>query len=67
MAFTRNRASSGKADVKETYLGQKIEKTATYTVDGSKVTVMLDGQSAAFTLSGKTLAGGDTLGTCTAK
>jgi hypothetical protein len=59
--------SGGKADVGETYLGQKIEKVATYTVDGSKVTVMLDGQSAVFTLSGKTLAGGEMLGTCTAK
>jgi hypothetical protein len=59
--------SGGKADVRETYLGQKMEKTATYTVDGSKVTVVLDGQSAVFTLSSKTLAGGDTLGTCTAK
>jgi hypothetical protein len=59
--------SGGKADVRETYLGQKIEKTATYTVDGSKVTVVLDGQSAVLTLFGKTLAGGDMLGTCTAK
>jgi hypothetical protein len=59
--------SGGKADVRETYLGQKIEKTATYTVDGSKVTVVLDGQSAVLTLSGKTLDGGDMLGTCTAK
>jgi hypothetical protein len=58
--------SGGKADVREPYLGQKIEKTATYSVDGSKVTVMLDGQSAVFTLSDKTLAGGDMLCACTA-
>jgi hypothetical protein len=59
--------SDGKADVSETYLGQKMEKAATYTVDGNKVSVLLDGQSAVFTLSGKTLNGGDMLGTCTAK
>lgn len=59
--------SDGKADVSETLLGQKMEKAATYTVDGNKVNVLLDGQSAVFTLSGKTLNGGDMLGSCTAK
>lgn len=59
--------SGGKAEVGETYLDQKMEKAATHTVDGSRVALVLDGQSAVFTLSGKTLVGGDTLGACAAK
>jgi hypothetical protein len=60
--------SGGKADVSMTFLGQKIEKAGTYTEDGDKVTVVLDGsQSAVFAHSGKTLDGGETYGKCTVK
>ena len=57
----------GKAYVSMTYLGQKMEKAATYSVDGDKVNVVLDGSSAVFAHSGKTLDGGDMYGKCTAK
>ncbi len=59
--------SGGKAYVSMTYLGQKMEKAATYSVDGDKVNVVLDGSSAVFAHSGKTLDGGDMYGKCTAK
>ncbi len=59
--------SGGKADVSMTFLGQKMEKAGTYTVDGDKVNVVIDGQSAVFNRSGKVLDGGDTNGKCTAQ
>ena len=58
---------SGKADVTMSLLGTKQEHQGTYTVDGNKVTIAIDGQSTVFTLSGKTLTGGEMAGTCTAK
>jgi hypothetical protein len=59
--------SGGKAYVSMTYLGQKTDKAGTYTVDGDKVTVVLEGQSAVFAHSGKTLDGGEMYGKCSAK
>jgi len=59
--------SGGKAYVTLGMFGQKIEKAGTYTVDGDKVNVVVDGESMLFTQSGKLLKGGDILGTCTKK
>jgi hypothetical protein len=58
-------SSGGKAYVTMGMFGQKIEKAGTYTVDGDKVNVVVDGESMLFTKSGKSLNGGDMLGTCT--
>jgi len=60
-------SSGGKAYVTMGMFGQKIEKAGTYTVDGKKINVVIDGESMLFTQSGKTLNGGDIIGTCTKK
>jgi hypothetical protein len=57
--------SGGKAYVTMGMFGQKIEKAGTYTVDGDKVNVVIDGDSMLFTKSGKVLNGGDMFGKCT--
>lgn len=58
--------SGGKAYVTMAIFGQKIEKGGTYTVDGDKVNIVIDGDSMLFTASGKTLNGGEMFGKCTA-
>ena len=59
--------SGGKASASATFLGIKQVHTGTYTVDGKNVTVVLNGQSTVFTQSGKTLNGGEMVGSCTMK
>jgi len=60
--------SGGKAHVTATLLGVKSERDGTYSVDGDKVNIVLaPGESAVFTLSGKTLDGGQMGGKCTMK
>jgi hypothetical protein len=59
--------SGGKAYVSATMFGQTSEKAGTYSVDGDKVSIVIDGQSTVFTLKGKTLNGGGIGGQCTAK
>jgi hypothetical protein len=59
--------SGGKAYVSATMFGQTSEKAGTYTVDGDKVSIVIDGESTVFTLKGKTLDGGGMVGRCTAK
>jgi hypothetical protein len=59
--------SGGKAYVSATMFGQTSEKAGTYSVDGDKVSIVIDGQSTVFTLNGKTLDGGGLVGRCTAK
>ena len=58
--------SGGKAYVTMAMFGQKMEKAGTYTVDGQKINVVIDGESMLFTQSGKTLNGGGMIGTCAA-
>jgi hypothetical protein len=59
--------SGGKAYASMMFLGQRSEKAGTYTVDGDKVNVVLDGQSTVFTYSKNTLDGGMMVGKCTMK
>jgi hypothetical protein len=58
-------SSGGKAYITMGMFGQNIEKAGTYTVDGDKVNIVVDGESMLFTKSGKALNGGGMLGTCT--
>jgi len=55
--------SGGKAYITMTMFGQKLEKAGTYTVDGDKINVVIDGESMLFTKSGKTLNAGGMPGT----
>jgi len=57
--------SDEKAYVTMLVFGQKMEKAGTYTVDGDKINVIIDGESMLFTKSGKALNGGELFGTCT--
>ena len=57
--------SGDKASASATLLGIKQTHEGTYAVDGSKVTVTLNGQSTVFTQSGKVLDGGEMVGKCT--
>ena len=59
--------SGGKAEMSMTFLGQKVDNSGTYTEDGDKVNLVIDGRTAVFVHSGKTLDGGETNGKCTAK
>jgi hypothetical protein len=59
--------SGGKASATMTFLGQRSEKAGTYTVDGDKVTLNIDGQSTVFTHAKNVLDGGMMVGKCTAK
>jgi len=59
--------SGGKAYLTATMFGMKQEKAGTYTVDGDKVNVVINGESTVFTLTGKTLDGGGLVGKCTLK
>lgn len=56
--------SGEKAYVVMSVFGQKMEKAGTYTVDGDKINVIIDGESMLFTKSGKKLNAGGMLGTC---
>jgi hypothetical protein len=59
--------SGGKAQMSMTYLGTKMNTAGTYTEDGDKVNLVINGQTAVFVHSGKTLDGGDMNGKCTAQ
>ena len=57
--------SDGKATASATMLGIKQVRSGTYTVDGDKVTVVINGSPSVFNHSGKTLDGGEVVGKCT--
>ena len=45
--------SGGKAYASAAFLGQTVDKAGTYSVDGDKINVVIDGQSTVFTRAGK--------------
>jgi hypothetical protein len=59
--------SGGKATASATMLGIRQVRTGTYTVDGDKVNVVINGSPTTFTLTDKTLDGGQLVGKCTLK
>jgi len=59
--------SGGKAYASATMFGMKQQRAGTYTVDGDKVVITINGDSTVFTHSGKTLDGGVIAGKCTAR
>lgn len=59
--------SGGKAFASMTFLGQRSERAGTYTVDGDRVSLAIDGNSTVFTHSKNTLDGGMMVGKCTLK
>ena len=64
---TLNLQSDGKLYATASMFGMKQERVGTYTVDGDRIVMTVNGESSVFHRKGKRLDGGELLGLCTLK